>query len=791
MIDMGKILLFDGAMGTMLQRRGLKLGAVPEALNLTAPDEITAIHKEYLEAGADVVLSNTFGANRFKAEKAGAPLADIVRAGVRNARAAADSFGGRYAALDIGPCGRVLKPSGDLEFDEAVEVFAEIVRAGEGEGADFILLETFTDLYELKAAVIAAKENSKLPIFATMSFEENGTTFFGACVESMVATLEALGVSALGVNCSLGPKQLAPIVKRILACAHIPVLVQPNAGLPVIRDGETAYDVTPEQFAEYAREFVAEGVRFIGGCCGTTPEYIRLVRGAIEGLSPKEPDAPRRTVICSPSRVVNFDGGITVIGERLNPTGKKALQAALRAHDTDYLLREALRQQEQGAQALDLNTGLPDIDEAAALAEAAQKIQAVTPLPLQLDSSSPAALERAARVYNGKPLLNSVNGKKESLESILPIAKKYGCAVLGLALDENGVPKTAEARLEIARRIVAAAEAAGIPREDVLIDCLVMTASAQQEQAAETLKALALVKKELGVKTVLGVSNVSFGLPMRPVVNRTMLAMAFAMGLDAPIMNPGDAGMAETVAAARVLLGEDKEAAAYIARCSAAAPEQKPEAKQESRADIHYAITHGLEDEAAKAAEELLAGGTQPMSVIEEKIIPALDAVGKDYETGAIFLPQLIKSAEAAKASFEVLRAKLAREGGAQKGAKLVIATVYGDIHDIGKNIVRVILENYNFDVTDLGRDVPPERVAQAVRETGAKIVGLSALMTTTVASMKDTIALLRRECPDVKIIVGGAVLTPHLAEYAGADYYAKDAMETVRIAEKLSAEAK
>ena len=791
MIDMGKILLFDGAMGTMLQRRGLKLGAVPEALNLTAPEEITAIHKEYLEAGADVVLSNTFGANRFKAEKAGAPLADIVRAGVRNARAAADSFGGRYAALDIGPCGRVLKPSGDLEFDEAVEVFAEIVRAGEGEGADFILLETFTDLYELKAAVIAAKENSKLPIFATMSFEENGTTFFGACVESMVATLEALGV--LGARRQLLAR---PETARADSEAHPRLRAHPRP-----RSAERGT-------ARYTRR--RNGIRRYAGAVRRVRARIRrggraLHRRLLRHDARVHPPRPRR------------DRGPFAEGARRSAPHRNLLAVARRElrrrNHGNRRASQPDRQKSAPGGSARARHGLPaargaspagagragarpqhgaaDIDEAAALAEAAQKIQAVTPLPLQLDSSSPAALERAARLYNGKPLLNSVNGKKESLESILPIAKKYGCAVLGLALDENGVPKTAEARLEIARRIVTAAEAAGIPREDVLIDCLVMTASAQQEQAAETLKALALVKKELGVKTVLGVSNVSFGLPMRPVVNRTMLAMAFAMGLDAPIMNPGDAGMAETVAAARVLLGEDKEAAAYIARCSAAAPEQKPEAKQESRADIHYAITHGLEDEAAKAAEELLAGGTQPMSVIEEKIIPALDAVGKDYETGAIFLPQLIKSAEAAKASFEVLRAKLAREGGAQKGAKFVIATVYGDIHDIGKNIVRVILENYNFDVTDLGRDVPPERVAQAVRETGAKIVGLSALMTTTVASMKDTIALLRRECPDVKIIVGGAVLTPHLAEYAGADYYAKDAMETVRIAEKLSAEAK
>ena len=783
MLDLERILLFDGAMGTMLQRRGLKLGAVPETLNISAPDEISAIHNEYLDAGADVVLSNTFGANRFKAEKLGVPLCDLVRAGVRLAKGAAAARG-KYAALDIGPCGKVLAPSGNLDFEEAVEVFAEIVRAGEDEGADLILLETFTDLYEIKAAVLAAKENSKLPIFATMSFEENGTTFFGCCVESMVATLEGLGVSALGVNCSLGPKQLAPIVDRILASSHIPVLVQPNAGLPVIRDGHTAYDITAEEFAGYARRFVESGVRFIGGCCGTTPEYIRLVRDTIEGLSPIPPHAPRRTIICSPAKTVCFDDGITVIGERLNPTGKKTLQAALRSGDTDYLLREALRQQEQGAQVLDLNAGLPDIDEAATLAKATQQIQAVSPLPLQLDSSLPAALERAARLYNGKPLLNSVNGKKESLDAVLPIAKKYGCAVLGLALDEDGIPETAEGRLAVARKIVAAAEATGIPREDVLIDCLVMTASAQQDQAMETLKALALVKKELGVRTVLGVSNVSFGLPQRPVVNRTMLAMAFSAGLDAPIMNPGDAGMAETVAAARVLLCEDKEAAAYIARFSSA-PEQKPESK-ENIADISYAIIHGLEDESAKAVKELLVH-TPPMTVVEEKIIPALDIVGKDYETGEIFLPQLIKSAEAAQAAFEIIRSALAHDGSAQKGEKFVIATVYGDIHDIGKNIVRTILENYNFDVIDLGRDVPPERVAEAVKESGAKIVGLSALMTTTVASMKDTIALLRQECPEAKVIVGGAVLTPQLAEYAGADYYAKDAMETVRIAEMLS----
>ncbi len=771
-------------MGTMLQKRGLELGTIPETLNVAAPAAIEAIHREYLAAGADVILANTFGANRFKAEKAGMPLAAMVEAGIKAAKRAIGGACGKYAALDIGPCGRVLQPAGDLPFDEAVEVFAEIIRTGTAAGADFILLETFTDLYELKAAVIAAKENSSLPIFATMSFEANGTTFFGTAVESMVMTLEALGVSALGVNCSLGPKQLVPVVKRILAATRLPVLVQPNAGLPVMEGDTARYDITPAEFAACIKEFVGCGVRFVGGCCGTTPEYIRLTKSMINGLAPVKKEVAPRCGLCSPSKQVCFDR-VTVIGERLNPTGKKALQAALRAHDMDFVLREAIREEEQGAEVLDVNMGLPDIDEPAMLAEAVREIQAVTDLPLQLDSASPEALERAARIYNGKPLLNSVNGKRESLAAVLPIAKKYGCAVLGLTLDENGIPKDAAARLEIARRIVTAAEAAGLRREDVFIDCLMMTVSAQPDQARETIKAISLVKRELGVKTVLGVSNVSFGLPARPLINRTMLAMALASGLDAPIMNPGDAGMTETVAAARLLLEQDADSKEYIAKYGEAAPVPAAPAK-EAPPQIGYAIARGLKDEAAKAAALLLAD-RPPLAVVEKEIIPALDAVGKDYESGKIFLPQLIKSAEAAKAAFEVLRAKLAREGAkAGKGKKIVIATVHGDIHDIGKNIVKVILENYNFDVTDLGRDVPPQRVAEAVKETGAELVGLSALMTTTVASMKETIELLRRECPAVKVIVGGAVLTESLAEYTGADRYAKDAMETVRHAGEL-----
>lgn len=772
-----KIIIFDGAMGTMLQNRGLKVGGIPEMLNITNPDVIESIHREYLDAGSDVVSTNTFGANRYKAEKAGRTVEELVSAAVNAARKAAGRD--KYVALDIGPCGRVMAPTGDLPFEEAVEVFAEVVRAGAE--ADMIILETFTDLYELKAAVIAAKENSDLPIAATMSFEENGMTFFGTSVESMVLTLEGLGVDALGINCSLGPKQLAPIVKKILEISSIPVMVQPNAGLPVMEDGKTRYDITAEEFASYAGDFVKSGVSIIGGCCGTSPEYIKLVKEKVRDLSPLKRTVPKRTGICSPSKPVFFGDDVVIIGERLNPTGKKTLQAAIRAKDTDYILKEAIHQQEQGASVLDVNMGLPDIDEAAALTAAVSEIQSVTDLPLQLDSSNHTALERAARIYNGKPLINSVNGKKESLEKILPIVKKYGCAVLGLTLDDSGIPDSAEGRLAIAKLIVEAAEAMGIDRSNVLIDCLVMTASAQQSQAAETLKAVRMVKKELGVKTVLGVSNVSFGLPARPVINRTMLAMALTEGLDAPIMNPGDAGMAETVAAYRVLTAKDVNSADYIAKFSQYTTQSE---SKESSASLPHAIMRGLKKEADEAAAALLAE-KKPLEIIEEIIVPALDEVGKGYESGRIFLPQLIKSAEAAKASFERIRTALASEGNSESAErkKIVLATVYGDIHDIGKNIVKVIMENYNFDVRDLGRDVPPEKVLDAVRESGAELVGLSALMTTTVANMKDTITLLKKEYPKVKIIVGGAVLTKPLAEHIGADFYAKDAMESVRIA--------
>ena len=792
-----KIYFFDGAMGTMLQSRGLKLRQVPESLNLTNPELIRSIHSEYAQAGADFITSNTFGANRFKLAKSSISVTEAIHSALTIARQAANTIPENppLVALDIGPTGRVIAPLGDASFTEVYDAVAEMVIAGRN-SCDVILLETFTDLYELKAAALAALENSSLPVFATMSFEESGKTFFGAGVESMAATLEGLGVSALGVNCSLGPAQLLPIVKRLCAVSHIPVMVQPNAGLPVIRDGVTHYDVTPEEFAEISCRFAEMGVQILGGCCGTTPEHIALMKSAVQkstahAVTRKVPDG---TVICSPSKVVTFGKRFVVIGERLNPTGKKKLQQALRAGDMDYILREAVKQQDQNADILDLNAGLPDIDEPAVLTKALTEIQGIVSLPVQIDSSDHKALESAARAYNGKPLLNSVNGKPESLEHVLPIAKKYGACVLGLTLDEHGIPETADQRLEIARRIVHEAEKLGIPRRNILIDCLTLTASAQQKLVPETLKAIRLVKQELGVKTILGLSNVSFGLPRRPLVNRTMMTAAMMSGLDGAIINPGDADLQETLHAWNLLTGDEADMQEYIAYCekhpvssSANAPAQNQQASSQQDTGIqnlNTAIAKGLTAEAANMTRELLRT-LKPLEIIEQNIVPALDSVGKDYESGKVFLPQLIKSAEAAKSAFEVLSSAMSSEGGAgsQKGrGPVVLATVYGDVHDIGKNIVRTIFENYNFDVIDLGKDVPPEKIVEAVERENVHVVGLSALMTTTVASMKETIGKLKAARPDVNVIVGGAVLTPELAKYAGADYYARDAMEGVRI---------
>lgn len=802
------VLFFDGGMGTMLQARGLRLRELPEVLNLTHPDLIGSIHREYLEAGADFITTNTFGANHWKLEGSGRTVAEVVSAAVRVARSAADDFGARVA-LDVGPSGKVLAPLGDAAFEDIYEAVAEQVRAG-AEGCDAVLLETFTDLHELKASLLAVKDHCTLPVFATMSFEEGGRTFFGVGIESIVITLEGLGAAALGVNCSLGPVQLEPIVEAICARSHIPVMVQPNAGLPVMRGGASSYDVTPDRFADLMSRFADMGAAVLGGCCGTTPEYIaKTVQAVTRRTRTVVPrSVPETTGICTPARAVTFGGDFTIIGERLNPTGKKALQAALRSGDMDYVLKEALTQQDQGAHVLDVNVGLPDIDEPALLSRLVMEIQGIIDLPLQLDSANARALEAAARIYNGKPLINSVSGKESSLHTVLPIVKKYGTCVLGLTLDDSGIPESAEARLAVARRIVEEAERIGIPRRDILIDCLTLTASAQQDLVRETLKAVRMVREELGVRTVLGLSNVSFGLPRRPLVNRTMFAAALMQGLDAAIIDPGDAGMHETLAAWRLLIGRDRNAQDYIAYCeahpeSASAPSwpaagagaaaDTPNLSTASRGELASAIARGLKEEAAERTRELL-DALSPLDVVEKHIVPALDAVGRDYEAKRLFLPQLIKSAEAAKAAFECLRERLAsgpKEGGEAPGEPIALATVYGDVHDIGKNIVKVILENYNFRVLDLGKDVPPDRIVAEVKRNGIRIVGLSALMTTTVASMKETIENLRRECPEVKVIVGGAVLTPDLARYVDADHYARDAMEAVRIAIRISSARK
>ena len=791
MLDTKKILFFDGAMGTMLQARGLKLREIPEILNLTNPDLILSIHEEYKNAGANFITANTFGANKFKLAKSDYSVAEVIEAGAKLARKAAGKDS--YAVLDIGSTGRVMAPSGDASFDEIYDAVAEMVNAGKN-FCDAILLETFTDLYELKAAVLAAKENSKLPVFATMSFEESGRTFFGTSIEAMTTTLEGLGIDALGVNCSLGPRQLLPIVEKICALSHIPVIVQPNAGLPVIRDGVSKYDVTPDEFADIAVKFADMGVSILGGCCGTTPEHISKMKNAISnrGLNVVSRNIKDETVVCSASRLAKFGEKFVVIGERLNPTGKKLLQKALREGNTDYLLKEAVKQLEQGADVLDLNTGLPDIDEPEVLKKSLIEIQGIVDLPIQIDSSDSVALEAAARVYNGKPLLNSVNGKAESLQKVLPIAKKYGACVLGLTLDENGIPETAEERFEIAKKIVNEAERIGIPRRNILIDCLTLTASAQQKLVPETLKAIRLVKENLGVCTVLGLSNVSFGLPRRPLVNRTMLIAAIVNGLDSAIINPGDTDLKETLYAWRLLSGDENDINNYISYCETnPGASQTSVVKVENKTEVDInnlvsAIKKGLKDESAQQTKALLQD-RKPLEIIENYIVPALDSVGKDYETGKLFLPQLIKSAEAAKSAFEVLASSMEKTEGKSKGS-VILATVYGDVHDIGKNIVRTIFENYNFEVIDLGKDVPAEKIVEAVANGRANVVGLSALMTTTVASMKDTIAKLKTACPDVKVIAGGAVLTPELAEYAGADFYARDAMEGIRILESLNA---
>lgn len=869
-------LLFDGGMGTLVQAAGLHtVHAVPDLLNLTHPEAIVAIQRQYVEAGADCITTNTFNTNRLKLANAGATVAEVYAAAAANARVA----GAPLVAGDIGPTGALLEPLGTLTFGEAFDIFSEQARAAEAAGCDLIVVETMADLLEAKAAVLAAVESTTLPVFATMTFGEDGRTFLGTTPAIAAATLSALGASAVGLNCSLGPTELAPLVGELAPHDRALVMAQPNAGLPRIKDGETVFDVGPNEFAQAMEAILDAGATVIGGCCGTTPDHIAALRALIDarplpavasvsvpahtpvassatavsassassraawgeqsepkGLSASSvPNLRYRPAftVTSAQQMVSLPEGearIAVIGERINPTGKKKLKAALQAGDVDYLVAEAAAQQRAGADILDVNVGVPGLDEPALLSQVTRALQATVPLPLQLDSSDPAAIEAAARAYAGRPMVNSVNGKADNLATVLPVVARYGCTVVGLTLDENGIPPTAEERLAIAERIVAAAEAHGIPREDVAIDCLVMAAATNQDEVREILRAVALVKERLGVRTVLGVSNVSFGLPARPLVNSTFLAAAFGAGLDMPILNPLNARYRDTVATFRILNGQDTgcrafleayantadpyEVAANPAASSAVASREggaSPAPTKGIPSSYPIPVTGAFADAVetvAHLAECVLEGRSAPVAVATERLlethdglavindvfVPVLDVVGQKYDEGIFFLPQLMASAEAVKAGFDLIRdrARAASanatptEGAhvpAESDRAIIVATVQGDIHDIGKNIVKMLLENYGFTVIDLGRDVAPEAIVAAARDTGARLIGLSALMTTTVGAMEHTIALVHEQLPGVAVMVGGAVITQEFADQIGADFYAKDAAASTRVA--------
>lgn len=805
------MLFFDGGMGSLLQERGLKQGELPETWNLKKPEELIRIHREYLEAGADIVLANTFGANRFKYDN----LDEIIAAGIANAKTAVRESGkNAYVALDMGPTGKLLKPMGTLDFEEAVSVYAEVVRAGEKAGADLILIETMSDTYELKAAVLAAKENSSLPVMATVVFDEGHKLLTGASPENVVALLEGLRVDALGINCGLGPKQMKPIFERLARFASVPLIIMPNAGLPRVENGRTVYDVDPAEFAEDMAEIIAMGAWFAGGCCGTTPAHIRALTEKCRDFVPKALTKKDDTIVTSYSKAVLLGGKPAIIGERINPTGKSKFKQALRDNNMEYILEEGVKQADAGADILDVNVGLPEIDEVAMMKQTVYELQGILPLPLQIDTTNAEAMEAAMRIYNGKPMINSVNGKEEVMKEIFPLVRKYGGVVVGLTLDEAGIPTTAEGRLAIAEKIYRTAESYGIERKNIVIDALTMTMSTDDTSAGTTLEVVKKIKEQ-GGRTVLGVSNISFGLPHREILNAAFFSMAMSAGLSAGIINPNVASMRQAYDTYCVLGGFDSQCMNYIEKYAALqtvttlAPAGTAgtgtagsngtatgttngaaggNGTAGSMPALQNAIVKGLKEQAYRGTKEALASGRDTMDVINGELIPALDIVGQAFEKGTMFLPQLLMSAEAAKAGFAAIKEYVESTGTRQeKKDTVVIATVKGDIHDIGKNIVKVLLENYGFDVIDLGKDVPPEAVVEAVQQSGARLVGLSALMTTTVASMEETIKQLREKVPGCKVMVGGAVLTPEYADMIGADYYAKDAMQSVHYAEKIS----
>lgn len=782
--EIGKrILFFDGGMGTLLQEQGLQAGELPETWNLKNPEPIIQIHKAYLAAGADIILANTFGANRFKY---GEDLEKIVTAGVANAKkAVAESGKKAYVALDIGSTGKLLKPMGTLDFEEAVGVFAEIIRVGEKAGADLILIETMSDTYELKAAVLAAKENSTLPIMATVIFDESKKMLTGASPQVVVSLLEGLGVDALGINCGLGPKQMKEIVKELLKYASIPVIVNPNAGLPRSENGKTVFDVGAEEFAEDMEEIVTMGAWFAGGCCGTTPAHIQAMVEKCKEITPVPITPKNYTFVTSYSTAVELGGRPVIIGERINPTGKSKFKQALRDHNIDYILEEGVKQEDSGAHILDVNVGLPEIDEAAMMETIVYELQSIMPIPLQIDTTNMEAMERALRIYNGKPMINSVNGKAEIMEQVFPLVKKYGGVVVGLALDEDGIPDTTEGRLAIAEKVYQTGEKYGISRKDIVIDALVMTMSTNNESAKITLDTVKEITAR-GGKTVLGVSNISFGLPQRELINAAFFTMAMNNGLSAGIINPNAKAMRQAYDTFCVLGGYDAQCMNYIENYAVTDAPNAAAKPAAAKLNLTDSIIKGLKDQAYRATEEELKT-KEPMEIINGELVPALDVVGQGFEKGTMFLPQLLMSAEAAKAGFEAIRQYVQSHGEAQeKKATIVIATVKGDIHDIGKNIVKVLLENYGYEVIDLGKDVPPEKIVETVVDKHAPLVGLSALMTTTVVNMEESIKELHKEAPWCKIMVGGAVLTQEYADMIGADFYGKDAMQSVYYAERL-----
>lgn len=797
-----EILFFDGAMGTELQSRGLQTGEIPETWNILQPEKIKQVHKEYLRAGANVISANTFGVNSFKCRNMEYSVEQLVSSGINLVKESIsevreellakgekeDALPTMYTALDIGSLGKLLKPLGEIAFEQAYEAFKEIIIAGDKAGADVILVETVSDSYEIKAAVLAAKENSELPVVVTMIFDENGKLLTGGNVASVTAMLEGLGVDAIGFNCGLGPEQMLKLLPELTACCSIPIVINPNAGLPSVVNGKTVFDVEPEEFAQKVKLLVENGASAVGGCCGTTPAHIREVISVCKGLELQPITDKNLTVVSSYNHAVYFTRKPLIIGERINPTGKSKFKQALRDHDMEYIYKEGLTQEEKGAHILDVNVGLPEIDEPQLMEEAVTGIQAIIDLPLQIDTSDPVAMERALRCYNGKPMLNSVNGKKESMESVFPIAKKYGAVVVCLCLDENGIPETVEGRLAIAEKIVKTAESYGIPKKNLVMDALVMTISTGKDNALVTLEALRRIRYEMGIHTVLGVSNISFGLPERGKVNTTFFTMALQNGLSAGIVNPSSEPMMAAYYSFNALIGEDDQCMEYIEKCGT--PSEQPKVvsgNKNSDLTLDEAIIKGLTESAYQATMKLLSEGNDSLMIINEKLIPALDVVGKGFEEKKMFLPQLLMSADAAKASFEAIKKVLSESGKkSESKGKIVIATVKGDIHDIGKNIVKTLLENYGFEMIDLGKDVEPELILKTVQEQNVRLVGLSALMTTTVVNMEETIKLLREQNVNCRVMVGGAVLTQEYADMIGADFYSKDAMGSVRYANEL-----